>query len=88
MADTNKPNRRPSQVDKLADIRYTAAVAKCRGTYKYISDIADDVPVVTDVDYWRAMPMPRVFKPLKNNSTDLSTSPTLRLNNGSAQNSE
>lgn len=37
----------------LSSIRYTAAVAKVRGTYPYISDIADDVPVRSEVDYWK-----------------------------------
>ena len=40
--------------DDMRCIRYTAAVAKVRGTYPHISDIVDDVPVASQVNYWNA----------------------------------
>lgn len=44
-------------------IRYTAAVAKCRGNYKHISDIADDVPIYSMVDYWNDARYAKPFHP-------------------------
>lgn len=50
-------------MSEFADIRYTAAIAKCRGTYEHISDIADDVPIRTKVDYWREAPFSKPYHP-------------------------
>lgn len=49
--------------DDWGNIRYTAAVAKVRGTYPHISDIADDVPIKTDVDYWKEKPFAKPYHP-------------------------
>lgn len=49
---TKKSVMADSANDTTRPFRYTAAVAKVRGTYPYISDIVDDVPVVSKMDYW------------------------------------
>lgn len=48
----------------LKDIRYTAAIAKCKGTYAHISDIADDFPIRSTVNYWKEAKYPRSFQPV------------------------